>query len=684
MSQAEPLTPERQPLIPWIGFASSALQSAGPAVLFGLRLWASVCLALYVAFWLELDTPSWAATTAAIVCQPSLGASLRKGYYRMIGTAIGAVAIVVMTACFPQDRGAFLVSLALWGAGCAVVANLLHNFAAYSAALAGYTVAIIASDQLGSVGGLNGQAFMLAVNRASEICIGIVCAGIVLAGTDLGGARRRLATLFAGLAAEITRRFTVNLADGGAEFERNQTIRRELVRRVIALDPVVDEALGESSQLRYHSPILQDALDGLVRALASWRSAAVVLARLPEQKAREEAEAVLAQVPEPLRARPEKDEGTRWIAAPVQLLQACDAAVRRLVALPARTPSLRLLADQMAEALAGLSHALNGLALLVADPARPVPRGRGGRRLRIPDLLPPLVNGGRAFVAIGVAELFWVVTAWPGGANAITFAAIISILFAPRADQAYVIAIGFMIGSVLTVVIVATLLFAALPNVETYAVFSLIIGLVLVPVGTALALQWQAAVFTGIVTVFMPLLAPTNPMSYNPEQYYNMALTIIVGSGAGALSFRLLPPLSPAFRTRRLLALTLRNLRRLAIGPIPDTPKDWESRMYGSFAGLPDQAQPMQRSLLLAAFSVGTEIIQLRRVCRRFDLSPGPDAALDALARGSSAMAIAQFADLGITLASRPDAAALRARGLVLAISNALAQHAAYFDGAPG
>jgi hypothetical protein len=32
---------------------------------------------------------------------------------------------------------------------------------------------------------------MLAITRASEICIGIVCAGVVLATTDFGGARRR-------------------------------------------------------------------------------------------------------------------------------------------------------------------------------------------------------------------------------------------------------------------------------------------------------------------------------------------------------------------------------------------------------------------------------------------------------------------------------------------------------------
>src|ERR1700747_2125271 len=250
---------------------SEALRAAGPPLLFGLRLWASVCLALYIAFWLELPNAYWAGTTAAIACQPHLGASLRKGWYRLIGTVIGAVAVVVLTACFPQDRAPFLVGLAVWGAGCAFVYTLLENFAAYSAALAGYTVAIIASQQLGATGGPDGQAFMLAVYRASEICIGIVCAGIVLAGTDFGQAQRRLGALFAAITSEITGRFAGTLAVAGANFDETQKVRWEFVRRVSALDPVIDEAFGESSQLRYHhSPVLQTAVDGLFAALANW------------------------------------------------------------------------------------------------------------------------------------------------------------------------------------------------------------------------------------------------------------------------------------------------------------------------------------------------------------------------------------------------------------------------------
>jgi hypothetical protein len=104
------------------------------------------------------------------------------------------------------------------------------------------------------------------------------------------------------------------------------------------------------------------------------------------------------------------------------------------VALPAGTPSLRLLADQTAELLAGISRAQwAGIADSRFRPAGSASRRASPSHRR---LAPSLVNFGRAFVVIGAAELFWVATALPDGANAITFAAIIVILRAPRADPA--------------------------------------------------------------------------------------------------------------------------------------------------------------------------------------------------------------------------------------------------------
>jgi uncharacterized membrane protein YccC len=96
---------------------------------------------------------------------------------------------------------------------------------------------------------------------------------------------------------------------------------------------------------------------------------------------------------------------------------------RDLIALPAGTPTLHLLADNAANTLMGISDTLNGVALLVDHPARPVPRHGGISQLYVPDWLPALVNAGRAFVTIGAVSLFWIVTVWPSGAQAISFAA---------------------------------------------------------------------------------------------------------------------------------------------------------------------------------------------------------------------------------------------------------------------
>ena len=409
------------------------------------------------------------------------------------------------------------------------------------------------------------------------------------------------------------------------------------------------------------------------------------LVRLSEYEARRTAAAVLESVPRRLQSASEEDEPPRWIADPVGLHGICAAAIERLIAWPAETPSLRLLADQTAKVLTGMTHALNGLALLVADPARPVPH-RGSLVLRVPDWLPALVNAGRAFAAIGVVALFWIVTEWPSGAAAISFTAIIVILLSPRADQAYASGIAFLLGSLVNVVLTATIAFAVLPGsgAESFVAFSFIIGLCLVPIGALLAKArqpWQIGMFTAMTMTFMPLLAPTNQMVYNTVQFYNGTVAILAGIGVALLSFRLLPPLSPAYRSRRLLALTLRDFRRLAAGR---RYRDWFGHIGGRVVTIPDAATPLQRAQLLAALSVGEEIIQLRDIADRFGLTADLDTALAAVAQGDTATTIAQLARLDAALAEHAATetemqTVLRARGIILVISETLAVHAVYF-----
>jgi uncharacterized membrane protein YccC len=189
---------------------------------------------------------------------------------------------------------------------------------------------------------------------------------------------------------------------------------------------------------------------------------------------------------------------------------------------------------------------------------------------------------------------------------------------------------------------------------------------------------------------FVPLAGPANQMSYDTVQFYNNALAIVTGNFVAALSFRVLPPLSTRLRTQRLLALTLRDLRRLAARAVQRSRDNWQGRIFSRLAVLPNEATPLQRAQLVAALSVGTEIVHLLWMTPPLGFEGELHSALGALAKGHGEIASARLAAFDLRLASIPDSdprisSALRARGRILVIRDALVEHCAYFDaGASG
>jgi uncharacterized membrane protein YccC len=662
---------------------AEGLREATPAILFGLRMWASVCLALWVAFTLELNEPSWSATTAAIVCQPALGASLRKATFRLIGSVIGPFAIVVICAYSRQDRVSFLISLALWCAACVFVATLLRNFAAYAAALSGYTAAILASDVLGPVGTANGSVVILAIDRALETCIGIVSAGVVLALTDLGHSRRKLAAEFAALSTAIMDGFADCFLAASSSFSEFQALRRDLLRRVIALDPLIDTAIGEASDLRYRSAVLQRAVSGLLEAITAWRRAAFEIALSGNAAAGREAHAIHDELPRN-RLSPDASGSAK---EPAELREACCRAARSLTRSNAETPSERLLADSAAQGMLGMARALNGLAGVV-DPSDMIPV-KGMARLHVPDWLPPTISALRALLAIGAISLFWIASAWPNGASAITFCAVITVLLPLQGDLAYSQSMAFLKGCVLAVGVAAVLVFAILPRATSFPSLCLALGLVLAPFGFMLARSKTPLFFFAASVNFLPMLSITNGITYDASQFWNSASGILSGIAVGVVAIVIVPPLSPAIRTSRLIALTLADLRRLAKRAPPRRREDdWESRGVARLLALPEQAEPVERGALAAAVSVGKEIVRLRQVAPRFVPAAAVDAALQALAEGRSGEAIDRLKDIDRLIAALPSAEAasrirLRLRAGILAISAQLSEYAPYFDERP-
>ena len=658
-----------------------ALRASGAPVLFGIRLWVAVCLALFVAFWLELDNASWAGTTAALVCQPRLGASMRNGWFRVVGTVVGAAAIVLLSAAFPQDRATFLIGLALLCGGSAFVAAQLGNASALSASLVGATAAIVAGAELGAVGGPNGQAFMLAVGRATEICIGVVAAGIVLASTHVGAASDRLQEQIFGIATEMRSHVSNMLINAGGALPDSQLVRRDLARRVIGLNAQIDEAIGESWQVRYNAPLLRRALEGLLQALMRWRILALRLSALPADVADQQACRILQLAPQ--FALPGAQIQPAPATAAASDRSAYAASARALVRQPAASPSMRLLADETARILAGFCRMLDGLALLRG--AR-VPLTSARTRRRAPsDLLPALVAALRSFSVVLIAAALWIATAWPNGSTAIVWAALATLIFAAAGDESFTRVSGWALGTGMAAGFAAVTAFAVLPNVHSFVGLSLVLGLYLVPAGALSTLPLKLPVFGAMATLFVPLLNPENQMSYDTLQFYNASMAVVVGCCIGAMSYLILPPVSPAIRTRRLLCLTLRDFRSLCRPDADASRDDWETLMYGRLAAIPDLATPQQRSEILAALSLGLTLIRLRRTLRSVPLKSELDTALALLAQGDVALARNGLQRIDRALARRAStlgrAPADRTRGLLKVIDDGLAQHATYFSG---
>ena len=275
---------------------------------------------------------------------------------------------------------------------------------------------------------------------------------------------------------------------------------------------------------------------------------------------------------------------------PAELRDACCSAVRSLTRFNAETPMQRLLADNAADGMLGMARALNGLTGVV-DP-RDIIAVRGTARLHVPDWLPPSVNAARVLVAVGAISLFWIASAWPNGASAITFCAVIVVLLPLQGDVAYSASMTFLKGCLLGAGVAAVLVFGILPKATTFPSLCLALGLALVPLGFLLARARNPLFFFAASVNFLPMLSITNGMTYDASQFWNSASAILAGIAVGAVAMLIMPPVSPAIRTRRLLALTLADLRRLAKrAPSGRREDEWESRGVARLLAMPEQGR---------------------------------------------------------------------------------------------
>lgn len=142
-----------------------------------LKTVTAALLAMGIAMLLELSSPRTAMVTVFVLMQPMSGMVLAKSFYRVLGTAAGAIASLVLGGVFVQQPELYMLGMTLWIGACTAAAVRYRHFQWYGFVLAGYTAALIGIPTVMEPNDL----FLAALTRAAEVTIGILCSGAISA-----------------------------------------------------------------------------------------------------------------------------------------------------------------------------------------------------------------------------------------------------------------------------------------------------------------------------------------------------------------------------------------------------------------------------------------------------------------------------------------------------------------------
>jgi uncharacterized membrane protein YccC len=231
---------------------------------FAIRIWLAIVLALFVSFWLQLESPTTAALTVVVLAEPTRGQALDKAGFRLLATVVGVSASIAITGLFSQTRDLILAAFAVWLGICVFAAKLLDGYRAYAAVLSGYTVGFIATQQIDTPQ----HVFESGMARGAAIAIGILSIAVVntlMFAPDRGSR----------LAAQLTAiRHRVREYAGAAfrgEPENSKTFLA-LLRDIVTLRPEIASVALESSSGLVRSVAARSLAVGLVAELQAART----------------------------------------------------------------------------------------------------------------------------------------------------------------------------------------------------------------------------------------------------------------------------------------------------------------------------------------------------------------------------------------------------------------------------
>src|SRR5262249_18600970 len=442
-------------------------------------------LALFVSFWLQLEAPASAAVTVGILAEPTRGQALNKAGFRLLGTIVGVIASIAITGVFSQERDLILAAFAVWIGICVFAANLLDGYRAYAAVLSGYTVAIIATQQIDTPQ----HVFESGMARGAAIVVGILSMAVI---NTLMYAPDRHPRLMVQL-TEIRRRVPEYASAVCRGEPGNSTTFLMLLREIPALRPEIASVALESSSGSVRSVAARSTAVGLVTELQAARilnSGPVDVDNMVCDQPRAAleraddsglpAQRLLGLVAEQKRVRDVETEASAWAAR--QLLRRDEEVRQDLLALRSARWPLR---------------------------AWRAPLYRSYRTAA--------ESGVRATLWLAIASIFYVWAGWPAASVSLSFVALITGLGATLPSPRGFTAIT-LIGTPIAAVLTGILEFIILNGADAFPLLA--IAMAPFTIGAAVLMKSQNLLWSSLGRVnllFLPIiLSPSNPQTYNP------------------------------------------------------------------------------------------------------------------------------------------------------------------------
>lgn len=486
---------------------------ANQHIRFAVKLACAIVLALFVGFHFELETPRWAVLTAAIVAagpafaaggEPYSGAIRYRGMLRICGTFIGCIAALTIIILMIRAPLLMVMVCCLWAGFCTWVSSLVKVENSYAWGLAGYTALIIVIT-------IQNQPLLspqFAVERCSEIVIGIVCAIVA----DLLFSPRSIKQeidreLDALLVAQYQ---LMQLCIRHGDSEEVDAAWAALVRRTQALEGMRSNLHMESSRWARANRRLK-ALNTLSLTLIT-----------------QACETYLIQ-----NTRPEfiTEEWREMFEVPVENVQDVHKQLKRMRRILAwtgqhDTPITLYTWIGAATRYQLLKRGVVGNARINAREEE-ILQGEAVVKVESAERHHAMVNFWRTTLACALGTLFWLWTGWTSGSGAMVMIAVVTAL-AMRLPNPRMVAIDFLLGTIAALPLGALYFLVIIPSTQQ-SMLLLCISLAVLAFFIGIEVQKRRLGSLGALASTINILVLDNPMTFHFSQFLDSALGQLVG-----------------------------------------------------------------------------------------------------------------------------------------------------------